>query len=66
MDFTAILIGLGVIVALIIIGKIFSILTKILFVIILIAAIAAVVFFNTNYGTELLQNKQTAPAVQVK
>ena len=66
MDFTAILIGLGVIIALVIIGKIFSILTKIIFIIIIIAAITAVVFFNTNYGTQLLQNKPTTPAVQVK
>ena len=48
MDFNAILIGLGVIVALIAIGKIFSILTRIFFIIILIVAIAVGGFFWLN------------------
>lgn len=48
MDFNAILIGLGVIVALVVIGKIFSILTRIFFIIILIVAIAVGGFFWLN------------------
>lgn len=54
MDFTAILIGLGIIVALIIIGKIFAILTRIFFIIILVAAIAigAFFWFNNNKKTQ--------------
>ncbi len=54
MDFTAILIGLGIIVALIIIGKIFAILTRIFFIIILVAAIAigAFFWFNNNKETQ--------------
>jgi len=48
MDFTAILIGLGVIIALIIIGKVFAILTKVFFIIILVAAIAIGTFFWFN------------------
>lgn len=60
MDFTAILIGVGVIIALIIIGKIFSILTKIFFIIILVAAIAIGAFFWINNNTELLNKKQSS------
>ena len=40
MDFTILLIGLAIIIAIIIIGKILKIVTKILFTIILIAALA--------------------------
>ena len=58
MDFTAILIGLGIIIALVIIGKIFAILTRIFFIIILVAAIAVGAFFwfNNNKNTEPAQN----------
>ncbi|MBO8430598.1 hypothetical protein IAC76_04360 [Spirochaetes bacterium] len=55
MDFTAILIGLGIIVALIIIGKIFAILTRIFFIIILVAAIAIGAFFWFNNNKETQQ-----------
>lgn len=64
MDFTTLLIGLGIIIALFIIGKIFAILTKIFFIIILVAAIAVGIFFwqnnsgenlnKTGYGIEFL------------
>lgn len=59
MDFTAILIGLGIIIALVIIGKIFAILTRIFFIIILVAAIAVGAFFwfNNNKNTEPDQNR---------
>ncbi len=59
MDFTAILIGLGIIIALVIIGKIFAILTRIFFIIILVAAIAVGAFFwfNNNKNTEPAQNR---------
>ena len=45
MDYTVILIAIAVIAALFIIGKIFAILTKMLFVIIIVALIAAGAFF---------------------
>ncbi len=48
MDFTAILIGLGIIILLFIVGKIFAILTRIFIIIILIAAIAVGIFFLQN------------------
>lgn len=48
MDFAALLIGLGVIVALFIIGKIFAILTKIFLIIIVVAILAVGVFFWQN------------------
>lgn len=48
MDYTVLLIGLGIIIALVIIGKIFSFLTKMLFVIIIIALISAGIFFLHN------------------
>ena len=53
MDFTILLIGLGIIVALFIIGKIFAILTKILVVILIVAALAV--------GFFIWQNKETNP-----
>lgn len=56
MDFTTLLIGLGVVIALFIIGKIFAILTKIFFIIILVAAIAVGIFFWQN-NKEDVQNK---------
>ena len=48
MDYTVILIAIAVIAALFIIGKIFAILTKMLFVIIIVALIAAGAFFWFN------------------
>lgn len=48
MDYTVLLIGLGIIIALVIIGKIFSFLTKMLFIIIIIALISAEIFFWHN------------------
>ncbi len=44
MDFTALLIGLGIVIILFVVGKIFAVLTKI-FVTIIIIAIIAVGFF---------------------
>lgn len=48
MNFTAILIGLGIIIILFIVGRIFAILTKIFFVILLVLAIALGFFFWQN------------------
>lgn len=48
MDFTILLIGLGIVVALFIIGKIFAILTKILVVILIVAALAVGFFIWQN------------------
>ncbi len=48
MDFTVLLIGLGIIIALFIIGKIFAILTKILVVIFIVAALAVGFFIWQN------------------
>ncbi len=48
MDFTILLIGLGIIVVLFIIGKIFAILTKILVVILIVAALAVGFFIWQN------------------
>ena len=45
MDFSILLIGLGIVILLFVIGKIFSILTKIFFIIILVIAIAVGFFF---------------------
>ncbi len=55
MDFTVLLIGLGIIVVLFIVGKIFAILTKIFFIILLVVAIAVGVFFWQNNNKENLQ-----------
>lgn len=52
MDFTVLLIGLGIIVVLFIVGKIFAILTKIFFIILLVVAIAVGVFFWQNNNKE--------------
>ena len=48
MDYTVLLIGLGIIIVLVVLGKIFSFLTKALFVVIVIALIAAGIFFWAN------------------
>jgi len=48
MDFTTLLIGLGIIIVLFIIGKIFAILTKVFVIILLVAAIAVGIFFWQN------------------
>ena len=58
MDFTILLIGLGIIIVLFIIGKIFAILTKIFFVILLVAALAVGFFIWQN------NNKEEVPANQ--
>ena len=59
MDFTVLLIGLGIIIALFIIGKIFAILTKILVVIFIVAALAVGFFLWQNNNKEINQ-KQTS------
>ena len=48
MDFSVLLIGLGIIIVLFIVGKIFAILTKVFFIILLVAAIAVGFFFWQN------------------
>ncbi len=57
MEFTTLLIGLGIIMVLFIVGKIFAILTKVLFIIILVAAIAVGVFFWQNNNKEVKNNQ---------
>lgn len=57
MDFTYLLIGLGIIIVLFIIGKIFAILTKIFLIIILVAAIAIGFFFWQNSNKEIKLQK---------
>lgn len=52
MDFTVLLIGLGVVIVLFIIGKIFAILTKVFFIILLVVAIAVGIFFWQNNNKE--------------
>lgn len=64
MDFNAILIGLGVIVALVVIGKIFSILTRIFFIIILIVAIAVGGFFWLNGDNKKPQQNKSGFAIE--
>ena len=64
MDFNAILIGLGVIVALVVIGKIFSILTRIFFIIILIVAIAVGGFFWLNDDNKNPQQNKSGFAIE--
>lgn len=64
MDFNAILIGLGIIVALIAIGKIFSILTRIFFIIILIVAIAVGGFFWLNGDNKNSQQNKSGFAIE--
>lgn len=56
MDFTAIFIGLGIIILLFIVGKIFAILTRIFIIILLVAAVAVGIFFWNNNKTEQPQN----------
>lgn len=57
MDFTILLIGLGIIIVLFIIGKIFAILTKIFFVILLVAALAVGFFIWQNNNKEVPANR---------
>lgn len=52
MDFTVLLIGLCVVIVLFIVGKIFAILTKVFFIILLVAAIAVGIFFWQNNNKE--------------
>ena len=64
MDFTVLLIGLGIIVVLFIVGKIFAILTKIFFIILLVVAIAVGVFFWQNNNKE--NSQKTSYSVQYR
>ena len=50
MDFTVLLIGLGVVIVLFIVGKIFAILTKVFFIILLVIAVG--IFFWQNNNNE--------------
>lgn len=52
MDFTVLLIALGIIIVLFIVGKIFAILTKVFFIILLVTAIAVGFFFWQNSNKE--------------
>lgn len=52
MDFTVLLIALGIIIVLFIVGKIFAILTKVFFIILLVVAIAVGIFFWQNNNKE--------------
>ena len=52
MDFTVLLIGLCVVIVLFIVGKIFAILTKVFFIILLVVAIAVGIFFWQNNSKE--------------
>lgn len=57
MDFTVLLIALGIIIVLFIVGKIFAVLTKIFFIILLVAALAVGFFLWQNNNKELSGNK---------
>lgn len=57
MDFTIILIGLAVIIALFIVGKIFAILTKIFVVILIVAALTVGFFIWKNNNGEVSQKQ---------
>lgn len=52
MDFTVLLIGLCVVIVLFIVGKIFAILTKVFFIILLVVAITVGIFFWQNNNKE--------------
>ncbi len=64
MDFTVLLICLGIIVVLFIVGKIFAILTKIFFIILLVVAIAVGVFFWQNNNKE--NSQKTSYSVEYR
>lgn len=64
MDFTVLLIGLGIIVVLFIVGKIFAILTKMFFIILLVVAIAVGVFFWQNNNKE--NSQKTSYSVEYR
>ena len=64
MDFTVLLIGLGILVVLFIVGKIFAILTKIFFIILLVVAIAVGVFFWQNNNKE--NSQKTSYSVEYR
>ena len=57
MDFTIILIGLAVIIALFIVGKVFAILTKIFIVILVVAALTVGFFIWKNNNGEASQKQ---------
>ena len=57
MDFTVLLVALGIIIVLFIVGKIFAILTKIFFVILLVGALAVGFFIWQNNNKEVPANR---------
>lgn len=57
MDYTYLLIGLGIIIVLFIIGKIFAIITRIFIIILIVAAIAVGFFFWHNNNKEINSQK---------
>ena len=65
MDFSVLLIGLGIVSLLFVIGKIFSILTQIFFIIILVAAIAVGFFFWQNNNKDASQKNSNIEIVQL-
>lgn len=58
MDFTYLLIGLGIIIALFVIGKIFAILTRIFIIIVIVAAVAVGFFLWQNNVNMKINTKQ--------
>ncbi len=54
MDFTALLIGLGIVILLFVVGKIFAIFTRILIIAFIIAVIAVGFFLWQNYGISFI------------
>ena len=65
MDFSVLLIGLGIIGVLFIVGKIFAILTKVFFIILLVAAIAVGFFFWQNNNKDASQKNSNIEIVQL-
>ena len=63
MDFSVLLIGLGIVIVLFIVGKIFAILTKILFIIFLVVAVAVGLFFWKN-NKDLTKPQTTSYAIE--
>ena len=59
MNFTVLLIALGIIIVLFVVGKIFAILTKILFVILLVAILAVGFFIWQNKDNYLSETGKT-------
>lgn len=63
MNFTVLLIALGIIIVLFVVGKIFAILTKILFVILLVAILAVGFFIWQNKDNYLSETGKTNPYI---